>query len=301
MKKNKNQILFLIFIGLIALFVLTKVFRSPARETNLETDLFGIDTAEISSIRLVGNSNGDLTLKKENSDWMVTHDSKAAKADRPAVDNLLRTLSRLKPERIVSRKKEKWDTYNVGDSSSLHVTAFDGDNEELINWHVGKESQGMTYLRPAEDDEVYAMEGLLRRSLDKDFSGWRDKTFLRLKAADVVGISFKYPLDSGFVMRKDGNRWIIDDHQADSAAVQRYINKLQSRNISNVLDDYAPASVPDVTVTIERTGGEPAVIKAWRDPEDSWTLNSTFQQEAYFRDAGMGKDLFVGKKSLIKD
>jgi hypothetical protein len=212
------------------------------------------------------------------------------------LNNLISTLAKLKPERMVSRKEEKRATYLVDDSTSIRMTAYDRDAEEIVNWYVGKESQGMTYIRAADENEIYAIGGSLRSPLDKDFDSWRDKTFLRVSTSDIHAITFKYPSDSGFVLRNNSGKWMIDDRPADSAMVQQYVNKLRSRN----LNDFAkvpPSSAPDVTVTID--GGKPATIKAWKGADEQWTLTSSIQPGVYFTDSRLPRDLFVGKTTFL--
>src|SRR5688572_12805324 len=197
MKNQTNRTLFIVLVVLVSGFVLAKVFRSPARESNLDAKLFAIDTATIAELRIQsGSDSSQLSMKKIDGEWTIQGGEKKARVDKSALDNFMRTLVNVKPERIVSRNQEKWDTYQVTDTAAIRFTAFDGDGEELINWRVGKESRGVTYVRPDEESEVFALAGSLRSGIDKNFNEWRDKTFVRIAPQTISKITFSYPADS---------------------------------------------------------------------------------------------------------
>lgn len=300
MKKNKNTTLLIVLVVLVGVFVATKVFRSPARESNLNISGFAIDTALIRSVAFARADKPEIRLEKSDNAWMVFEGEKSARADPNAVDNLMRTLSQTRPERIVSRSEDKWSTYEVADSSAIHLIAYDQDKEPVVDWHIGKQSMGVTYIRPGDGNEVYAMEGSLRSRADNDFNDWRDKTFVRIEPSSVTQLIFAYPLDSGFVVQKSGATWNLDGRPADSAKVEQYLMKLQSRKLYDFAEESVPAQEADVTLTVT-AGGNDTVIKAWKEEDDYWTLHSTFQSGAYFRDARVDDDLFVGRKAFTPD
>jgi len=300
MKKINNKILLTLLVLLVAVFVLTKVFRSPALESNLDVGLFAIDTALIRSVKVQRPDQPAIILQRNNSAWTITEGERHTRVQVTAINSFLRTLSQIKPERVVSRKEDKWRTYQVDDSTSIHLTAFDQDSVPVVDWYIGKESAGVTYIRPADDEAVYAMEGSIRSRADDGFNDWRDKTFIRITPSSVTKVMFQYPSDTGFVLQRRDNTWMIDDDQADSVQVQRYLSKLQSRNLSSFADEFTPSHDADVTISVEATNGSTTVVKGWKGDDDEWTLNSTVQQDVYFKDARIDDDLFTGKQTLLK-
>ncbi|HEX8038447.1 MAG TPA: DUF4340 domain-containing protein, partial [Chryseosolibacter sp.] len=224
--KNNNKILVVILLVLAAAFVLTRVFRAPGLETNLDQDVFKVDTASVAAIKFrKPDDENELTLTKNKTGWVVQQASRSAAVEPYQIRTLLQTLSNLRPERMVSRKKEKWIDYRVEDSTALLVTALNEGTEKIAQWAVGKENAGTTYVRPADETEVYSIAGNLRSRFDKTFNDWRDKTFLRVKR-DLVGkITFRYPADSGFVLENNSGKWTVDKQQADSAKVAVYLGK----------------------------------------------------------------------------
>lgn len=302
MKRFNNKILIIIFLVLIGAFVLTKVFRSPGLERNLSEDIFSVDTAKITTLKIYPavEQREEIRLMKAGNNWKVSRGEKAVQAENSRVKFLINTIAKLRPERMVSRKKEKWDEYDVGDTTALKVVAMEGSNEKL-NLFIGKQNGPSTYVRIEGEDEVYIVEGNIRSSFDKKFNDWRDKSFLRVEPDKVTKIAFNYP-DSGFVAQKKDNVWMLGTVKADSVGMQRFLNKLRSKDISSFEDDFNASVQPDVTVVIEGGTVPIATIKGWRQSFYKWILSSDRQNDTYFVDEGpvVVKDIFPSKRELLK-
>lgn len=300
--KNTNKILLVVLLVLLSAFVFTKVLRSPALESNLDTDAFQLDTAEIARIELRLPENDDpLTLERNDSAWTVRQGDKTARVRRAAMNNLFRTLAIMKPERVVSRKKEKWDSYQVGDTSAIRTLAYNRKGTEVGGWFVGKASQGMTYVRPSSQNEVYALEGSMRNLLNKSFNDWRDQSFLRMPRQSIDKITFRYPADSGFVLLKnDAGDWVIGTEKADSAKVENFLSLIQSKDLAGFADDFSPEKEPDIAMSVEGNSMSPVTVRGWKASPDEWILSSSLQHGVYFSDKTLATDLFLGKKDLLQ-
>jgi hypothetical protein len=302
MKRFNNRILIILLLFLAAAFVLTKVFRSPALERNLNDDLLRIDTASITAIKLypASEQRKEIALVRQGKGWNVILDNKSVKAEAVRVKDLLLSMGQVEVDRMVSRRKEKWDSYNVGDTSAIQLIAVDGSNE-LINLYIGKQQGTSTYVRLNDADEVYEVSGLPRSTVDKKFKDWRDKSFLRTDRNAITKITFKYPADSGFVVEKRDNVWMIANERADSTSIENYLNKLRSKDIGSFADDFKPSDSPDVTVTIESSTNPVATINGWKPSFYRWILSSSRQPDTYFSDEGqvVARELFPGRKTFF--
>jgi hypothetical protein len=298
MKNTTNKILLIVLFILLSAFALTKIFRTPARESNLDTEVFKIDTAEIAAIKFKSTGAAtEMTLKENKDGWTIEQDKKTARASAMEVKNLLHTISTLRPERVVTRKAENWKNYAVHDSAALQLVAYNEKMDEIANWHIGKESAGSTFIRIGNDDEVYALEGSLRNPFEKKYDDWRDKTFLRVKKTSLNKITFSYPADSGFVLQKDGGVWQIGQSKADSLKVENYLRRLQSIDADSFAGDGPPSNDPLITLSIEGSG-DPIFVKAWKGSEKEYILESSLQKGVYFVDSTVSKDLLASKKTF---
>ncbi|MDQ2657594.1 MAG: DUF4340 domain-containing protein, partial [Bacteroidota bacterium] len=200
MKRFNNKILLIVLLVLAGAFVLTRVFRAPARESNLDSDGLAVDTVGIDRILLfpAAGKRAEVKLIRDAAGWRVSREDITVPANTDRVRTLMTNLTALKPERIVTRKEEKWDEYQVGDTTGTKVAAFVG-NEEVVRLIVGKQAVGVTYVRRSDEDEVYEVSGSVGSAFNMKFDDWRNPYLLRLPKDDITRIEFTYPADSGFV------------------------------------------------------------------------------------------------------
>lgn len=299
MKRSNNKILLIVLIVLIGGFVLTRVLRSPALEKNLEDSLLKIDTAKVTELRITPSAQkGEIKLIRNSNTWKVQHNKQTAAAENRALKNAIGALAAIQPDRVVSRKKEKWSNYKV-DSTGTNVRIFTG-NEMEANFWVGKSGSGTTYIRFDDEVDVYAVKEMMDSYFNKDFNAWRNKAFLRVDPKKISKITFQYP-DSSYTVVRDSTAWKINDLKADSSKVESYLNKFRSRDLSEFADSFTPSSSPMYEVTMEGQGVTPINIRCWKIENDKWFLSSSLQDSVYFSSQGsLISDLFVGKKWFTK-
>lgn len=296
MKQLNNRTLLFVLIGLAVLLVLTRVFRSPAREKNIETGVLQVDTTLLKKIVLAPATENrkQLTLALNNKQWKVSRDNKEASADHYKIRRMLSQLASMKVDRIVSRKRDKWDEYEVSDSTGTDVIVNTGGKDVTIK--IGKSSGNSTYVRKLDDDAVYAVSNFQAYHFNQKFNDWRVDTFVEQKKENVTRIAFNYP-DSGFVLTKKDNVWMLGDAKADSAKVESYLNKLSFQRMDTFVDDFTPPGKPDVSINVD--SDHPVILQGWKDPSGHWML-SGIQKDVYFKDENkrVFDALFVGRKTL---
>lgn len=297
MKKFSNKILIIALLTLVAIFAGSKIFLAPGRESNLDAEALAFDTAAITKIEVFPRKDDQVTLHKNDGIWKVSQHDKLVNARESSVSALLTSLAEIKPERVVSRKKENWQRYGLADTTALKISIYKG-NDIPETLFVGKTSGGDTYVRKEDSDDVYAVAGYLDTKIDKDFSEWRDQTLIRLDKDLVSRIAFVYPADTGFVVEKEKS-WMIGEQKADSAAVEQYLNAVRFKDHSEFADDFAPEKDADVTVTFTENGKD-IVVKGWNTAFYEWVVSSSLQPDVYFKDTSMSiaRSVFVGRKKL---
>lgn len=310
MKKLNNTWLIAALVVLVGAFFISRFFRAPGLESNLRQQLVQLDTAAITQLRVRPASGGEeISLQREGVNWKVTQGSKSAFADRSAVNAALSSLSALKPLRMVSRKKDKWNDFQVGDGGT-QVAVYEADRQES-NLHIGKTNfvqnqQGgfggaYTYVRVGDEDEVYAIDGFLESSFNRTYSDWRNKNFLRVSRDAVSKITFTYPADSSFVLEKKDSVWVVNGQPAAIAPVDTYLGHLAFKNLNNFADDFQPTGAAPVTIKVEARGGPLETIEGWPLPNGQWAFRST-QQPVIFTSEGSSaiQDLLRGKTYFMK-
>jgi|GEM_PF-471371 len=320
MKKMNHKILIGILVLLLAGFGLSRLLRAPRLESNLPQNLIKMDSAEVSQVKLYPVVEGlqEVSLVREGKKWVVKKDNRSYAAEQSSVIGLLGYLAGLEPQKMVSRKKEKWNGYQVGDSSTRVVVMKDDDVVAEVrigktdfaaapssggfqNPYGGGFGNPFTYVRLEGEEEVYTVSGFLEPSFNRTFNDWRDKSFLRLCQADITSLRFSYP-DSSFNATLKNGRWFIDQIATDSAAMKNYLSQLEFKNATNFSEDPDPTTPALFTLAIGGKNSELATVKAWNAGSD-YVLSSSLQPGVYFTSAGSGLmgAIFAGKKSFLRN
>lgn len=306
--KNANPwTLVAVFGGLILLFVAVKLYRSPTLESNLPASLVEMDTAAVTELVVTpAKARSENIRIVKSGGWKLVRDNKNLRLDQGAGPNALRMLMTIKPERMISKRSEKWDEFGVGDSTGTHVRIMAGTSmeAELI---IGRSGFGQaagqgygppyTYVRVADEPEVYAVSGFLDAQFNRVYDDWRDKSFLRLVRDSVNHITFHYPSDSSFVLDKRQGKWMVNNDPADSVSVNSYLSSLGYRNVQAFASSQPTGSAP-IVITFEKNGKSQATVEAW-PAEYGFTARSSHQPEAFFlADAVTARDILRSKKSF---
>jgi hypothetical protein len=315
MKKLNNKILIIVLIALVGIFVLVRMFRTPGLESNLKKELVTVDTAKVTLIKLWPKvDNGEeIQFVKESKKWSVRKGEKQYNLEQGAAGSMLGYLVKMVPQKMVTRKKDKWADYQVGDSSTRVQVLADGDvvadvrfgrlgfnqNQMQQQQQFGGFGGAFTHVRLEGEDEVYTVEGFLESSFNRSLNDWRDKSLLRLEKDQIMKVAFNYP-DSGFVAEKREKKWWIGDQLADSTKFKSYLTQLENKNASAFADDFTPNNQPALVLTIDGANGSLATLQAWKREKD-WVITSTQQQGVYFSTEGSSffNTVFERKKNLV--
>lgn len=303
MKKLNNKILIGALVVLVGVFALSRWLRSPGLESNLRKQLLSLDTTNINEVRIkpANYKPLEVVLKKEGNRWRVYNGQQQADTEIGTVKSMLGVLKDLKVQRLASRKKEKWDTYQVGDGATQVNVLQDGKTTEIF---FGKStySQGgaYTYVRLSNVDEVYAIEGFIDSHFNRTYNDWRNKTLLKLNQADISKITFNYPADSSFVLEKRDSVWFAGNVKAADAKVNSYVSQLSFKTLNDFADGFSSAEKPTLTLQIESKNGVLATVQGWKNGEQ-WILTSSTQSGVYFSAAqSIAKELLATKGKFLE-
>ena len=112
MKALSNKNLVIILAGLVAVFVLARMFRAPRLESNLVESLVKTDTAAVDRLIISPQTaNGEsFEFVRNGKSWLVQKQGadKAVNADAAAVRSALGYLVKMVPQKVVTRKTGKY-------------------------------------------------------------------------------------------------------------------------------------------------------------------------------------------------
>lgn len=310
----------ILFAALLTVTILVKIMDNSRGINTLKSVLFNINSNEVTSLIIQPRMlNGEkLELRKDGDDWRLIYEGKNYRADNKQVTDLINQLNGLKPLRLASRDKDHWKKYELTDSLSSMVSMM-GTDGELARLYIGKFSyrqakqQPMmqqnpyyqrprgtmtTYVRSGNDDEIYAVEGFLASTVNRDADAFRDKLMLQTSKSGIQKISFDYPADSSFVMVKSEDTWMIDGLALDSASVDSYLSGLSRLNGTAYTDDQPTAFSHKVKI---QSGTQTIELNATLDEEEA-IITSTQNPGTIFKEnkSHNFNKLFINKEQFLK-
>lgn len=283
-----NRTLTIILVALVVVYLGARIIRVPKREGALDIGLVSIDTAAVRQVKLYPTHAGreEIRISRASRGWEVQHDGLTAEADSNAVKGLLGSFIGMKANRVVTEQSSKWDEYKVGDTSGTRIMVLGEGDVPLGEWWVGEAPAqsgmyggGQSYVRLATSDKVYAVDGYLHSQYNKIFNDWRNKAFLRIDRNSIAGLAASGAMS--WSLKRDSIAWLLDGSKADSAAVERYIGRFASMNLTGFADGFKPAKGADALLTINGTAGELANIQAWQT-DSTWVVQSSQRPLVYF-------------------
>lgn len=299
-RKLNIKVLILILVIIAAIYAITE-FAGP-KDRSFSRVIYEIDTARVTQVLIhFPSDNVELKLVRQSvSDWQIVHNNKTHSADPSTVRSILGQFVSMKPESIAATSKEKWKDFEVDDSLSIHVTLLSG-KKKLADVYFGKfaysqpadnqaqmmrQQQGKmtTYVRKAKDERVYAVEGFMRMSYQKDPSAYRNKTLVNLNRDDISRLEFVYP-DYRFVVEKINNKWMLNNQPADSLKTLRYLTRITRLSSNNFIEPETPrSSEPTHKLTIEGNNFSPITLSAYSTPDTTirWIITSSVNPQGEF-------------------
>lgn len=304
--KNSNKNLWIVLVILIIAVVLIFSSESTKNERSFKKDLVDIDTAAVTEILLYPKSQHgkEVKLVKDNDEWKVDADSgKQYLVPHSKVENLFNQLLRIKPERVAARSKDKWKEYKI-DSTSTRVQVKE-DGDKVLDLMIGKFSYQQprsmsTYVKLADDNDIYEVDGFLDITFNKGVNSFRDETIVRSDKSKWNKLTFDADkLNDSFELVNVDNHWQINGNKTDSIKTEKALNTL-SRLTNNSYINLGKDKFPRQTakLTIEVNGGDPITITAYQD-STNYIIESSQNPDNYFDGKKVGDKIFLKKESLF--
>lgn len=303
-----NRNLLIIFVILLVIYGITRL-GSNKREGSFDANLITLDTTQINNIviKTKGEEN-EISLKREGDAWLVSNGQISTQAVPSAIESILGNLANIQTTRIATKDAEKWKDYEVEDENGTRIKVYQ-DNKLLEDFIVGRFNfnqqtrSGTSYVRLADKNEVYAVDGFLTLTFGQGFDSYRDRSILKLPPEqEIVGLSFQAP-EASYQLGKLGDQWQINGTEpADSAAVASYLNVLRNVSGNTFADDFDGLKASEyafrsVAITannssqphiincyLDTTRTEPFIINSSQHPDVFFASDTTGVYERVFKD-----------------
>ncbi|MFA5817073.1 MAG: DUF4340 domain-containing protein [Bacteroidales bacterium] len=298
-KKRNNRVLLIVFAVLLVAAGANELIKSLKGERTFRKDIIEFQANDIKKISIFpknsGNRNVDVFL--EDTVWKLKFDGKMFAADQEMIKGIVDELANMTPERLVANKRELWKDYDITDSLGVKVVIY-GQKNGKTEITLGRFSYNQatrkpsTYVRVNNEKDVYAVEGYLSMTFNREINSLRDKNIFRVNQNDLTQIIFNYPADSSFTLTKQDNRWSLNGVPVDSTRMAGYLTTVSYLTGADFRDDFIPASVTaeSYKITLNGLNMKPVEIKAYRDAIGT-VINSSENSTSYF--SGDKAELFL--------
>jgi len=316
-RKLNIRTLVVVFAVFLVVAILVQVIDNPKGINTLKNELFTINQEEVSSVILQPRmlKGNQIELKNESGNWKVIYDGKAYNGDNNTIESLIRQLNGLKPLRLAAQNKDRWGSYELTDSLSTKVT-LKGAEGELAKLYIGKFSYQQpkqnsmmqqnpymqqrgtmtTYVRSGDDVEVYAVEGFLGSTTNRNADAFKDKTIVKVSKNDINKLAFELPNES-YMMVKNENNWMADGITLDSTAVANYLSGITNVKGATFTEEVSQAFTHKLTIYTNK--GETIEVKAKLEEEDAIIASSNNVGNVFKeKKENSFTKLFVSKQSL---
>lgn len=294
-KRFNNRNLLFILGGLVLILLLTILIKVPERKATLKEKLIELDSTAVSKILLSPKNNEGNVIEfyRSQGKWMVKQGEIISSTEKNAVQNIMRDISDLKPQRLAATDKAKWEEYELTDSLATRVKILNEKGKILADLMIGKFSfrqtnnpygrygGGTSFVRISGKKEVYAVDGFLPFTFNRKFNDWRDKTFIQLNTSDLTKISFKCPGDSSFILAIKDSVWYAGNIPADSAVTADYLNNIKWLDGDDFRDGFKPVADPPYQLQIEGNNLLNINVKCYTEG-DKYILNSSLNPDVYY-------------------
>lgn len=234
-------IAFVIFVLLLASVLLFD--REKHTEPKLDKVFPGINTEEIRSIR-VKSAGREFVLEKGDDGWFVVSGSEKLKADKGAVDDLIKNVKEMEVEKLVSRDSAKLDDYGIVKSDtefSVKTSVKTKDDEyPLIIGDKTPVGPDVYVYDLGEGRVLIVKDKYLAGFMNKSPEDLRDKKILTFDKESINSITFKVGGFSADLMKENG-KWVevinLDRHTADQKKIHEIIDAFAEMKADGFPDD----------------------------------------------------------------
>jgi hypothetical protein len=307
---TKTLIILLVVFGGLVLF--NKLYHAKKSESTFREMFVTIDTSIVTEIRIYpqAEQGKEIKITKNGSRWDLSRDKFTTVADSNAVRSLLATFAELKSVSLGGTDKSSWKDLQVTDSAGTKINFTTSDNQKF-NIVIGKfgynnqTRNGITYVRHADEEATYAVQGFLSFSVNQGFNSWRNKVLVHGDKNNWTNLTFTYPADSSFALNKSGSSWTVNGQPADSSKTEQYLSQLMNLQSSGFVDNYSPSSTPAFTLSISGNNqSAPITVQAYpADSTQKFIYHSSINPDAYFSESqsNFTDRLFVGIRKFLKE
>jgi len=282
MKRQKE---YMVLIAVILILVVVLIISTSRNKMSYKLPkLDKIDADTLSKIE-INRGDESLLIERGQEGWLIM--PKGYTAERAKVDDMLEVIEKLTLTELVS-DKENYERYELDKENRIHIKAF--DKEKLLReFYIGKVSSthSHTYVRIADDLNVYHASESFRSTFEQNESGLRDKSVMDFNAEEITGLTVTSEFGTLELKREivpvspdteqeeqktstgEEEAWLTQDgKRADKSEIDTLLSKLSGLKCDSFLDEKEKESLENPAYTITAKGTKDYELKIYEKGED---------------------------------
>ena len=296
MERFKTTILLASILGILIVAVVGVSIASNKKKRNKEMgELFvPVNIDEISKIKIISKKKTQ-ELSKIDNQWAVSSAGNI-KADQKAVSDILDCIKEMRKEEIISANSGKKANFEVDEERGVEVKLYKGE-DQLADFFVGKAGADFnsTYVRAADEDNVYAVKKFVRVYFDK--SDFRDLAIFNFDKEKVSEIVIDQKGKDPVILQKKDGKWKAEWYDKF---------KMNENKVNSLLSSLSRLSAKDIVSDKDTAGAGFAnpkmkiVIKFEDGSEEALNVGSKTDSAYYVKRSANGI-IYTLSESTVKE
>lgn len=279
--KGATRYLVLLLVALAALWVLSSLFGTRSKSRTFRSEVIRLDTNAVSAIAIRSPKAGPdgLLIERRAAAWVMTAEGREYSVDERIISKVFTDLALVKTDHVIGPVGKHRDAKGLSDSAATRLDFTTGSG--TVSIIVGKESyntqgQPQTAVMVPGDDMVYGLPTLFMSIRELTLDGLRPHTLVKGDPHDWQRLTFTFPQDSGYVLERTGERWLVDSMPTDSIKVTRFLQSLAFSRAQSFADTVKiDGLTPGFQLKVEHLSGkEPIAVNVYPYGY-TWVVTST--------------------------
>lgn len=319
---KRNSILVLLIALAVLLGVYFLIDYTGSKDRTFKSKVMDFEPELVDRVAVNDPQTGDFVeIIIEEDKCILLSGDKEYSGSLEAATNVLAMINTLPTESVAATSSKKWEEYKVDEEQALHIQLYEGkkligelfvgkfDFKQIPAAQPGRQPQTRmtSYARVSGDDNVYAVNGLLRSNFQGGPTPFRNRTLFYTQdpGSDITGITIS-GASRQVKLEWNGDAWMVNGLPADSAKTDKYIRQLARLRSSTFMDEIDVSNMsPVATLLVEGTSFDPVTINAYptSDTLVNFYMTSTINPGSVFN-GEKGKifdKAFVGIEAFLPE
>lgn len=288
-----------LFIVLLLIVVFYENTGSDKERKSAEIDRPLLNEQQITSIDEVVFQTPKREVRLSLSDDGSAQIDDGGLVDRDEWSGIEEELMGLSVGRVVSKNKENWVKYGLGEGLQKTLVVYaDGSDLLTMYFGAGGNTPRSVYARIEGEDEVREVTTQISRFFTYDTDTWKNKYLVLAKRDDIQGVNVRLGEEAYTLTKSEAGVWMWNAETGnvpvdDTEMVQSYLDGLLSLKATGFAEEGVSVDSGENVLTLTLDDGTSSVITIRAGDEENQYFASVSGIDEVFT---LGSDLRVPLK-----